>query len=247
MSTIEKEDHAAFVVKIAGNCISKALCIRAWGGELLHWIVLFPPLWLLTHLRIHGREQIKGNGPYIFVANHTSHLDAPLLLAALPFRLRLRLHTAAATDYFFRSWWKGMLVKMLCNAFSFERRGSTGLYRAQQLLKNGHSILLFPEGTRSKDGQIHPFKCGIGKLILSTHVCVIPVWIEGAHLALLKGAHLTRYHQVEIKFGAPLQFVQGLEQASVVNAIEQQVRALAPLASLTDNKGKGNMDGDKEI
>jgi len=235
MFNMRKQNHAAFAFSITESYTSQTSVMRAWPGELLRWIVLFPPLWALTRPSIYGGEQFTGNGPYIFAANHTSHLDTPLLLAALPLRLRLRLRAAAAADYFFTSWWKGPVVKLLFNAFSFERRGLAGISRAQRLLKDGYSVLLFPEGTRSKDGQLQPFKCGIGRLALAMHVYVVPVWIEGAHAALPKGACLAHPHQVQIRFGAPLQFPQGLDQASVVTAIEQQVRALAPLA---DNKGR---------
>ena len=238
MFNMRKQNHTTLPLRRAESSTRKPLVIRAWPGELLRWIVLFPPLWVLTRPRIHGREQLTGNGPYIFAANHTSHLDTPLLLAALPLRLRLRLRAAAAADYFFTSWWKGALVKMLFNAFSFERRSFVGLHCARRLLKDGYSVLLFPEGTRSKDGQLQPFKCGIGRLALLTQVCVVPVWIEGAHAAMPKGARLAHRHQVEIRFGAPLQFAQGLDQTSVVAAIEQQLRALAPMAPRAPNKGR---------
>jgi 1-acyl-sn-glycerol-3-phosphate acyltransferase len=236
MFNMRKRNHAVFAFRRAEHYPGQTPVIKAWPGELLRWMVLFPPLWVLTRPRIYGSEQLTGNGPYIFVANHSSHLDTPLLLAALPLHLRLRLRAAAAADYFFTCWWKGTLVTILCNAFSFERRGFTGLRNAGQLLKDGYSVLLFPEGTRSKNGQLQPFKCGIGRLALATNVCIVPVWIEGAFTAMPKGAHLAHQHQVEIKFGAPLQFAQGLDQASVVSASEQQVRALAPVAPLAYNK-----------
>lgn len=233
MFIIRKQHYAAFAPSRTERSTDQISIMRAWPGELLRWIGLFPPLWVLTRPSIHGGEQFTGNGPYIFAVNHSSHLDTPLLLAALPLRLRLRLRAAAAADYFFTSWWKGSLVKLLFNAFSFERRGFAGLSRAQRLLKEGYSVLLFPEGTRSKDGQLQPFKRGIGWLAQATHVSVVPVWIEGAHAAMPKGACLAHPHRVQIRFGAPLHFPQGLDQASVVATIEQQVRALAPLA---DNK-----------
>ena len=238
MLNTSNQNLAVFALSRAERPSRKTAVISAWPGELLRWMVLFPPLWALTHPTIHGSEQFTGNGPYIFVANHTSHLDTPLLLAALPLRLRLRLRVAAAADYFFTSWWKGTLVTLLFNAFSFERSGFVGLHRAQRLLKDGYSVLLFPEGTRSKDGQLQPFKCGIGRLALATQVYVVPVWIEGAYAAMPKGARFAYSHQVEIRFGAPLQFARGLDQASVVAAIEQRVRALAPIAPLADNKGR---------
>jgi 1-acyl-sn-glycerol-3-phosphate acyltransferase len=206
MLNMRKQNQAAFALKGAQTYTSKTSVIRAWPSELLRWIVLFPPLWALTRPRIYGSEKLTGNGPYIFVANHSSHLDTPLLLAALPLRLRLRLRSAAAADYFFTCWWKSTLVTILCNAFSFERRGFIGLHNARQLLKDGYSVLLFPEGTRSRNGQLQPFKCGIGRLALATNVWIVPVWIEGAHAALPKGARLAHRHQVEIRFGVPLQF-----------------------------------------
>ncbi len=238
MFNMRRQNLAVFAFRKAEHHTGQTLFTKAWIGELLRWIVLFPHLSTLTRPRIYGSEQLTGNGPYIFVANHSSHLDTPLLLAALPLRLRLRLRAAAAADYFFTSWWKGTLVKLLCNAFPFERRSFVGLNSAQQLLKDGYSVLLFPEGTRSKDGQLQPFKCGIGRLVLATHVCVVPVWIEGAYSAMPKGARLAHRHQVEIRFGTPLQFAQGLDQAIIVSAIEQQVRALAPVAPLAENKGR---------
>lgn len=233
MFIMRKQHYAAFAPSSTGHSTDQTSVMPAWLGELLRWIVLFPPLWALTHPSIQGREQLTDNGPYIFAVNHSSHLDTPLLLAALPLRLRLRLRAAAAADYFFTNWWKGQLVTLLFNAFQFERRGFAGLSRARQLLSEGYSLLLFPEGTRSRDGQLQPFKRGIGRLALATHVRVVPVWIEGAHAAMPKGTCLARPHHVQIRFGAPLQFSQDLDQACVVATIEQQVRALAPLA---DNK-----------
>ncbi|SRR5579883_885307 len=233
MLNMKEQNHAAFAPSRTESDAGHISIRSTWPGELLRWIVLFPPLWALTRPSIHGSRQFTGNGPYIFTANHTSHLDTPLLLAALPLRLRLRLRAAAAADYFFTSWWKVPFVKLLFNAFPFERRGSAGLSRAQQLLKEGYSVLIFPEGTRSKDGKLQPFKDGIGRLVLATHVSVVPVWIEGAYAAMPKGTRLVHPYRVWIRFGTPLRFPQDLDQASVVAMIEQQVRALAPPA---DNK-----------
>jgi 1-acyl-sn-glycerol-3-phosphate acyltransferase len=163
-------------------------------------------------------------------ANHTSHLDTVVLLAALPWHLRLRTRVAAAADYFFTCWWRGILVKLLLNAFAFERRGpgcATSLLRARQFLAGGQSLVIFPEGTRAKDGQIQRFKKGVGKLALATGAQVIPIWIDGTYAALPKGARWPRRQRITIRFGTPLTFAGETDPLSVAAAIERQVRALA--------------------
>lgn len=199
-------------------------------GEGLRRITLFPLLHIFIHIHTCGEENLTGAGPYIFAANHASHLDTPALLAGLPLSLRLRVRVAAAADYFFTQRWKGALVSLLLNAFSFERKGpgtSASLARAQQLLRTGHSLLIFPEGTRTLDGRVQHFKCGVGKLAQEGTARVIPVWIEGTYAALPKGARWPRRQRVVIHFGAPLSFTRDSTPPMIADAIEQAVRALA--------------------
>lgn len=210
--------------------IASRSTLTTWLGEGLRQLLLFPVLRLFVDLTVDSADNLTNGGPYIFAANHASHLDAPLLLKALPLHVRLRVQVAAAADYFFTNYWKGLLTSMLLNAFPFERKGPgciTSLEQAQQLLGAGHSLLIFPEGTRTKDGRLHPFKCGVGKLALVTSASVVPTSIEGTFAALPKGARWPRRQRVVIRFGIPLHFAPGSNPVHVVTAIEQQVRALA--------------------
>ncbi len=203
----------------------------AWFHEALRQVTLFLVLRLLIPHRVYGTEHLRSIGPYIFAANHASHLDAPFVLAALPLRLRLRLRVAAAADYFFTNWWKSTVVCSLINAFPFERKGPAScdsLAHAAQLLKEGRSILLFPEGTRSKDGQIQPFKKGVGRLAVAGTASVVPVWIEGTHTALPKGARRLHRQPITIRFGKPLSFTTNDDVSLVVAEIERRVQQLAP-------------------
>lgn len=204
--------------------------VTMWFHEALRQVTFFLVLRLLIPLRVYGTEHLRSVGPYIFAANHASHLDAPLVLAALPLRLRLRLCVAAAADYFFTNWWKSTVVRSLINAFPFERKGPascTSLAHARQLLKEGRSILLFPEGTRSKDGHIQPFKRGVGRLAVVGTAPVVPVWIEGTHAALPKGARRLHRQSIIIRFGKPLSFTPHDDVSFVVAEIERQVQQLA--------------------
>jgi 1-acyl-sn-glycerol-3-phosphate acyltransferase len=201
-----------------------------WIGEGLRWLLLFPALHLFIDITTDGTDVLTRGRPYIFAANHSSHLDAPAILAALPLQLRLQLHVAAAADYFFTSYWKGMLVSLFLNTFAFERKGTgvaASLAHAQQLLNNGHSLLIFPEGTRTTDGQIHHFKWGVGKLALSSSAYVVPTWIGGTFAALPKGSHFPRHQQVVVRFGTPMRFAPDCDPALIATEIERQVRALA--------------------
>src|SRR5690349_97657 len=91
---------------------SGSIGIVAWLGELLRWMILFPVLRLFATMQVEGREHVCGKGPYVLAANHASHMDTPLLLAALPLGLRLHTKVAAAADYFFATRWQGLLVSM---------------------------------------------------------------------------------------------------------------------------------------
>lgn len=199
----------------------------SWLGEGLRQLTLFPAMRLFLNIEISGVDNLSSGGPYIFAANHASHLDAPLLLAALPLHLRMRTRIAAAADYFFTNRLKGAAVSTLLNTFPFERKGAgcaASLAYCKDLLSTGHSLLIFPEGTRSRDGQIHPFKRGAAKLALSTACQVIPTRIDGTFAALPKGAHRLQQHNVRISFGAPLDLstVDNVEKAT--SMIEQAVR-----------------------
>ncbi len=204
--------------------------IKRWVGEGLRRLLLFPVLRLFAPIKIEGSEHLTSTGPYIFAANHSSHLDAPVVLAALPGHLRMRLRVAAAADYFFNAPWKGMLVSILLNAFAFERQGpgcKISLHQTQRLLRAGQSILIFPEGTRSPDGHLQPFKRGVGVLALGSSCPIIPVYIQGTHEAFPKGARWPRRQHIVVRFGEPLRFSVPGEPPYVAAQVERAVSNLA--------------------
>ncbi len=215
---------------------------KKWLGEGLRQISFFPLLKWFAPLEINGRENLEGDGPFIFAPNHTSHLDTLLLLAALPLRLRLRLQVAAAADYFFNRRWKGALLSTVLNVFPFVRKGEgcrVSLDQAGRLLRSGESLLIFPEGTRSPYGHLQPFKRGIGYLAAESRVRVVPVWIEGAYAALPKGARWPQRHPVTVTFGKPISFAPNLSPVLIAAEIERQVSYLSgsePLVNILDEQ-----------
>lgn len=200
-----------------------------WLGEVLRQILLFPLMHIFVSIKTINVGKLVSGEAYIFAANHSSHLDAPVVLAALPLRLRMRLSIAAAADYFFARRWRGLLAALILNAFPFERKragcGASLAYSAR-LLRQGRSLLIFPEGTRSKDGHVHNFKRGIGQIARQSMISVVPTWIDGTFAALPKGARWPHRQAVIIKFGTPLHFTHKDAPASIAAAVECAVRAL---------------------
>ncbi len=99
------------------------------------------------------------------MANHASHLDTPLLLLSLPDEWRRRTAVAAAADYFFDTWWRAVGSSLLFNTFPIDRRGGSMSATPGEVLADGWSLVIFPEGTRSGDGWMHTFRMGAAYLV----------------------------------------------------------------------------------
>ncbi|MBM3463390.1 MAG: 1-acyl-sn-glycerol-3-phosphate acyltransferase [Armatimonadetes bacterium] len=195
--------------------------------RLAHLVVFFPILRWLNPLYVHGRENIDGlEGPFIFVANHSSHLDTPALMRAMPAVIRRRMTAAAAQDYFFTSWIRGFFAFLVCNAFPFPRKGREGIERAKWLLANGWHIMLYPEGTRSKDGSISKFRPGVGLIACESQAYVIPVALLGMGRVLPKGNPLPKRASVELRIGQAMRFSPDQDPVEATAAIEESVRQL---------------------
>jgi 1-acyl-sn-glycerol-3-phosphate acyltransferase len=126
--------------------------------------------------------------PVIFVANHSSHLDAPLVLTSLPERWRERTAIGAAADYFFDVWWRAAATALVFNAFPVERAGARRSTRlARDLITEGWNVVVFPEGTRSRDGWVGEFRLGAARLAVDNGVPAVPVAIRGSYQAMPRG------------------------------------------------------------
>jgi 1-acyl-sn-glycerol-3-phosphate acyltransferase len=186
------------------------------------------------HLTIRGRENLPLDRSFVMVANHSSHLDAICLLAALPLRKLHRAFPAAAADYFFQSVPRIWLSAVMVNALPFSREAHIrqSLAICQHLLANpGNVLLIFPEGTRSRDGSIGSFRPGIGMLLAGKEIPVVPCYLDGAFRAWPKGKLLPRPRRVSLAIGTPRSF-QEMESTrdsaqKVAANLEEAVRALA--------------------
>ena len=169
----------------------------------------------------------------IFAANHHSHLDTPLLLTSIPEPWRHRIFVGAAADYFFRTRATGALSALAINAIPIERtkvtRRSADL--AAELIADGWSMLIFPEGGRSPDGWGQPFRGGAAYLSARCAVPVVPVHIEGTSRILRKGAKRPTPSATRVTFGAPMRPDAGEDSRRFAARIERAVAALADEAT----------------
>jgi 1-acyl-sn-glycerol-3-phosphate acyltransferase len=197
---------------------------------LLHRLILFPVLRMITPVGVRDGGAFEGlSNPVIVASNHVSHLDTPVVLRALPARIRSRLVVAAAKDYFYRSRLRGMLVSLSLATIPFDRgEGSKeSLRRCADLLKAGWSLLIFPEGTRSPSGQLGRVRHGAAVLAVETHVPVLPIFVHGLADVMPKGRVAPLPGGVMVDVGEVLRPVQGEEVSAFRDRIETALRALS--------------------
>ena len=168
-------------------------------------------------------------GPFVLVANHTSHVDAPLLAGGLPWAQAKFLSTGVAADYFFTIWYRRAFVRWLFNAFPIDRDGSrkhSGTSR--RLLRSGVPILVFPEGGRQHTGRIGDFKPGAAALAIGVGVPVIPAAMVGGYEAMPKGRSWPKKGRppVRVVFGEPLLALDGESAVDFTSRIRERVQAL---------------------
>jgi long-chain acyl-CoA synthetase len=209
--------------------------------SLATWIL--PIARIFAWVRPAGREHLRTlEGPVIFAANHQSHLDTLAILLALPSRWRYKIAPAMAKEFFKAHFFPAQhgraawltnslnyyLSTLFFNAFPFPQR-ETGLREALRyagdLVSQGCSILIFPEGRRSETGSIDVFRPGVGILASKLEIPVVPVRIEGADGVLKVGWNMARPGRVVVKFGEPM-MLRGEDYARLATRVEEAVRGL---------------------
>jgi long-chain acyl-CoA synthetase len=151
---------------------------------------------------VKGRNHVPQHTNFIVAANHCSHLDMGVVKIALGDAGK-DLTSLAAADYFFRNKYRRAFFKHFTNLVPMERSGSIrkSLDTAEQVLRSGHSMAVFPEGTRSLTGQMVDFLPSLGYLALRARIGILPAYITGAFEALPKGAAVPRARDLGVTFG----------------------------------------------
>lgn len=179
--------------------------------------------------RVSGVENLPSSGAWILASNHSSHADTAVIFTAIPRRMTTRLVAVAAHDYFFSGGLRQMAARILFNAIPVERE-SPGrhdpLRYVVRALREDYGVLIYPEGTRSRNGKIGPFRAGIGRLIAQfPGVPVIPTLLEETSEVMPKGHAIPRPHRVRVTFGAPLVLEASMAQRASWQTAANEVRA----------------------
>ncbi len=176
-----------------------------------------------------GADRLDGlEGPVIFTPNHHSHLDTPLMLASLPYRFRHKVFAAAAADYFFANQITGAASALVLNAVPLERSkiSRRSADESAELIDDGWSMLIFPEGGRSPDGWGQSFKAGAAYLSVRCGVPVVPVHVFGTDRLLPKGSRKLKAGSTRITFGDPIYPEADTDSRAFGRRIELAVAAL---------------------
>ena len=192
----------------------------------------------LFDIEVRGQGNIPANTNFIVAANHSSHLDMGLVKYAMD-GLAGDLATLAAKDYFFDDPIRRLYFENFTNLLPMDRHGSLkkSLRMATEAIRQGQCLLVFPEGTRARDGVMIGFKPAIGYLSLNERVDILPVYLGGTHDALPVGASLPKKRELVVRIAEPIRADLMLEQTHgqpramayrhVTERVEAAVRRLA--------------------
>src|SRR5258708_370339 len=184
-------------------------------------------------LTIVGRKKLPAQGPFVLAANHCSHLDALALGAALAPRHREHAFPIAAGDVFFQSDVASTFSAIMLNALPMWRKncGPHALADLRRKLQEEKSIfIIFPEGGRSRNGSMMPFKHGLGMLVAETNVPVVPCGLVGTFEALPPERNIPRSGVIKLVIGDALDFASTANDragwSQIAARVESCVRVL---------------------
>ena len=189
-------------------------CARIWGKMILSTSRI--------RLRVTGLENIKPDTPYVLCVNHQSHMDIPIVLAALPVQFRF-----AAKKQLFRYPFLGWHLRR-SGHLPIDRENPhaavKSLREAADTIKRGTAVVIFPEGGTSRDGSIMPFKGGGFMLAARSNADVVPITIRGSRAVLVPKTYHVRHGSVEVIVGQPVSSTD-ISTAELANRVRKEIAA----------------------
>lgn len=172
------------------------------------WLLFRGFFTLYFRYRGEGIENVPMTGAVLLASNHASFLDPPLIGSILPREINY-----LARDTLFVGVLGWLLRRVNSVPVDREGGGASGLKTVLDRLNADQAIILFPEGTRTKNGELQPARSGIGLAVIKTNAPVVPVRVIGSFEAMSRHHSLPRPHKISIRFGRPLDFGPQREEA----------------------------------
>jgi len=212
-----------------------------WMRTLTYYALMRPAIMLLGWPKIEGRKNLKDvHGPVLVVCNHIDDVDVGFVQTALPPRLRHRLATATGGEalevlrtpnadrgfllraYDRLQWVSGVA---LLNLFPLPRAAAflKSFAYAGECVDRGYSVLVFPEGHHTTDGELLPFRAGVGLLATRLNVPVVPMRIDGLFNVKRAGRRLARPREIQVRIGQPVIFAATDEAGSIAAELQKRV------------------------
>ncbi len=189
------------------------------------------PVLALLGVRFRRRNLVPA-GPCLVVANHNSHLDAPVLMSLFPLGRLPEVHPVAAADYFGRTWVRRAAAMLFMNAIPIERRAPAGVDPLEpviEALRRGKTLIFFPEGSRGEAGVVAPFRPGVGRLVRRLPgLLVVPVFISGPERIWPRGKIVPVPHAIDVIVGKPRIYDPEQDPSVTAQKVRDDVLALAP-------------------
>jgi len=188
-----------------------AIGTAAQPSAFWYWLTTFLSRWIgriFWGARVTGRHHVPADGALIIAVTHESVLDPPFASGFVPRKMRFLARSSLFGPEGEYTAWGRFLLKL--GAVPIERSGGARatLRTARDLLRRGESVLIFPEGTRSADGEVQPFRRGVGLMARSAKCAILPVSLDGSRRIWPKGKKFPRIFggPVYVTIGAPLTF-----------------------------------------
>jgi len=215
-----------------------------WIRLGLYYALTWPATLIMGKPTVIGRERLSNtHGPLFFICNHVTYIDAGLLMFAMPARCRHRLAIAMQGELLAEmrvppmemnpfqrllevvSYW---LVTALFGVFPLPQRSGfrESFAFAGETVDRGYSVLVFPEGRRTSDGLMSPFRAGVGILAHQLSIPIVPMRIEGLFPLKAEGRHFARRGQIKIIIGEAVRFPEDVSEEAIAHELEKLVTRL---------------------
>jgi 1-acyl-sn-glycerol-3-phosphate acyltransferase len=199
---------------------------------LCYSVVVRNFLSIIVGVKFSKSSFLKEEKQFILIANHNSHLDAMSIMASLPKSMLHKVKPVAAQDHFGKTKWQAWLSNYFINTLLIQRKSdkenpeNDPIFKMNKALKEGHSLIIFPEGTRGAPNLAKEFKAGVALVLIENpHIPYVPIYLKSMGKAMPKGDNLIVPHESAIVYGTPVK----ISSSNVTEILEQMKREIEDL------------------